>query len=825
MQSPTSGSPGTEIIFTLAVSNTGLVALDPVEVTDTLPLGLTYVSATPVPTTVSPDGKTLTWSNVGPLAAAGSTSIEIKAELDGAAYGSLTNNVEAEGKPPSGDAVTDTDTADVTSNPASIDIEKSATPTSGSPGTEITFTLAVSNTGSVALDPVEVTDTLPLGLTYVSATPVPTTVSADGKTLTWSNVGPLAAAGSTSIEIKAELDGAAYGSLTNNAEAEGKPPSGDAVTDTDTADVTSNPASIDIEKSAIPTSGSPGTEITFTLAVSNTGSVALDPVTVTDTLPLGLTYVSATPVPTTVSADGKTLTWSNVGPLAAAGSTSIEIKAELDGAAYGSLTNNVEAEGRPPSGDAVTDTDTADVTSDPASIDIEKSATPTSGSPGTEITFTLAVSNTGSVALDPVEVTDTLPLGLTYVSATPVPTTVSADGKTLTWSNVGPLAAAGSTSIEIKAELDGAAYGSLTNNAEAEGKPPSGDAVTDTDTADVTSNPASIDVEKSATPTSGSPGTEITFTLAVSNTGSVALDPVEVTDTLPLGLTYVSATPVPTTVSADGKTLTWSNVGPLAAAGSTSIEIKAELDGAAYGSLTNNVEAEGRPPSGDAVTDTDTADVTSNPASIDIEKSAIPTSGSPGTEITFTLAVSNTGSVALDPVEVTDTLPLGLTYVSATPVPTTVSADGKTLTWSNVGPLAAAGSTSIEIKAELDGAAYGALTNNVEAEGKPPSGDAVTDTDTADVTSDPASIDIEKSATPDIRLARHRDHIHACRLEYGLGGLGSCRSHRYASAGPDLCVSHSRAHNRISRRQNAHLVQRRSSGSSRLDEHRDQSRA
>ena len=135
-----------------------------------------------------------------------------------------------------------------------------------------------------------------------------------------------------------------------------------------------------------------------------------------------------------------------------------------------------------------------------AGIMLTKTATPTSGSPGTEITFTLAVSNTGSVALDPVEVTDTLPLGLTYVSATPVPTTVSPDGKTLTWSNVGPLAAAGSTSIEIKAELDGAAYGSLTNNAEAEGKPPSGDAVTDTDTADVTSNPASIDIEKSANP-------------------------------------------------------------------------------------------------------------------------------------------------------------------------------------------------------------------------------------------------------------------------------------------------------------------------------------
>ncbi len=117
---------------------------------------------------------------------------------------------------------------------------------------------------------------------------------------------------------------------------------------------------ISVNKVADPISGVPSTKVTFTISVENIGGSTLNPVTVVDTLPGGMSYVSSSPAGSRV---GNTITW-NVGPLASETSETSEtitLVAHIDEGAVGMLENVVTATGTPPAGADVTGSDTAEI--------------------------------------------------------------------------------------------------------------------------------------------------------------------------------------------------------------------------------------------------------------------------------------------------------------------------------------------------------------------------------------------------------------------------------------------------------------------------------
>ncbi|MCK4399118.1 MAG: DUF11 domain-containing protein [Methanophagales archaeon] len=163
----------------------------------------------------------------------------------------------------------------------------------------------------------------------------------------------------------------------------------------------------------------------------------------------------------------------------------------------------------------------------------------------------------------------------------------------------------------------------VTDTATATGTDPLGGTVTDTDdcTINVAIAAPAITVVKTASPTEGAPSTNVTFTTNVTNTGNCTLDPVKVVDTLPAGMSYVATGTSPTPDSAvekpDGTwTITWDNVGPLAASESKTITLIGHIDGDVLGTLTDSVTVTGTPPIGGNVTDSNTADVTALASSI-----------------------------------------------------------------------------------------------------------------------------------------------------------------------------------------------------------------
>ena len=614
-----------------------------------------------------------------------------------------------EGQPEYGDNVTDSATATVQASEADIEVTKIATPSFGSAGTLINFTLNVTNTGIASLPHVFVSDLLPAGLTYDSSSSGSTH---SGQTISWSDIGSMASSEKKTLWIKATIDGSVYGTLTNQVDVEGQPEYGDNVTDSATATVTAGKAAIFVTKIAKPTVGSIGALVNFTMNVTNSGDSLLSHIFVNDLLPDGLTYDSSSSGGVNV---GQTVYWSDVGPLGAGLSKSLWIKATIDGSKFGLLTNVVEVEGQPQYGENVTSRATAIVTALESGILVEKTALPDHGAAGTIVRFGLAITNTAKIDLKNVFVTDKLPTGMSYVASDGGIN----NGLFINWSDIGPLpSGAPARQLWIDARIDGPITESenLTNRVDADGRPEYGNNVTGFDTADVEAQSAGIIVDKVANPSEGSKGAIITFPMKITNQETMKMVRVLGVDTLPLGLKYIpdGTTPEPSSnvTLPDGRMeITWDDLGPLNSQESHDLTLKAIVTGTAMGQLTNEINATGVPEFGADVYASDTADVLVQSASINVTKTATPPEGIPGEKITFTVAINNTGSVTLCSVHCEDLIPEGLRYLKDDHNGT--FAKPNNVVWEDLGCLEPGETIRITIETEIVGTIMGNLDNIV----------------------------------------------------------------------------------------------------------------
>ena len=479
---------------------------------------------------------------------------------------------------------------------------------------------------------------------------------------------------------------------------------------------------------------SPGGTVEFNITVTNTGNVTLNPVLLVDTLPDALIYSSASITPDSVI--GGAITWNNIGPITPSSSVVIYLNATVNGS-YGcdyNVTNLINVSGVPPNGDNATGYDTADVYLACANVSVIKvDQTAYQPSPGGTVEFNITVTNTGNVTLNPVLLVDTLPDALIYSSASITPDSVI--GGAITWNNIGPITPSSSVVIYLNATVNGS-YGcdyNVTNLINVSGVPPNGDNATGYDTADVYLACANVSVIKvDITPVPVSPGGMVEWMIKISNPGQVPLDPVFVTDTLPVGFQYDSASPLPDEISSDNRTINWTNAGPLPVGGSTIILLNSSVGSVANGTYYNTVFVIGTPPNGDDVNASDTAQVGIFAPGIGVVKTAYPTNVQVGQDVTYTLNISNTGSVNIT-VTVVNVLPFNVSFKNASIPPTQIV--GQVLIWGNLTNLSI--DESILLIYNVSANASGAYANNATAIGAPPNGYNVSDSSYATFTVSP----------------------------------------------------------------------------------------
>jgi uncharacterized repeat protein (TIGR01451 family) len=649
--------------YSITARNSGFAATSgTVTVTDTLPTGLTA-------TAISGTGwtcvlATLTCTRSDALAASTNYPvITVTVNVANNAASSVTNSVSVSGggqTNTSNDSATDPTTVNQLPD---MTVTKSHTGNFTQGQTGATYTITATNSGSAATSgTVTVTDTLPAGLTA-------TAISGTGwscvlGTLTCTRNDALAAGSSyPAITLTVNVANNAAASVTNSVSVSG---GGQTNTSNDTAtDPTTitQLADLTIAKSHSGNFTQGQTGATYSIIATNSGAGATSgTVTVTDTLPAGLTATAISGTGWTCVLGTLTCTRSNV--LAAGASyPAITLTVNVANNAASSVTNSVSISG---GGEVITTNDTA---TDPTTVNqlpdltIAKthSGNFTQGQVGATYSFT--VTNSGNAATNgsTVTVTDTLPAGLTA-------TAISGTGwscvlGTLTCTRSSVLAAGASyPAITVTVNVANNAAANVTNSVSVSG---GGEVITTNDTA---TDPTTINqlpdltISKSHSGNFTQGQTGATYSITATNSGSSPTSgTVTVTDTLPAGLTA-------TAITGSGwscvlGTLTCTRSDALAAGASyPAITLTVNVANNAAASVTNSVSVSG---GGETNTGNNTA---SDPTTINqlpdltIVKSHSGnfTQGQAGA--TYSITATNSGSAATSGVvTVTDTLPSGLT--------------------------------------------------------------------------------------------------------------------------------------------------------------------
>ena len=189
-------------------------------------------------------------------------------------------------------------------------------------------------------------------------------------------------------------------------------------------------ADLTIVKSALNAPWTVGEQGQYTLSVQNLGPAPAQPmITVSDTLPVGTTFVSATGTGWACGASGQTVTCTRATALASGTSAPlITLTVNVGAAAAPSVTNTATVTSATPESSSGNNTSTVTTPVLVPQLAIQKSATPPNGTAVAafdSITYTLRVQNTGTLPLTNVRITDTIPLSTNYVAGSAQPTPIS----------------------------------------------------------------------------------------------------------------------------------------------------------------------------------------------------------------------------------------------------------------------------------------------------------------------------------------------------------------------------------------------------------------
>ena len=750
---------GAATTFTLTVSNVGTLPTDgtPVNVTDNVLAGvagfdlISVTSATGWACTIAAGTTNLSCTRSDPLAPGSSyPPIVVSALVHNPVSPTIQNTAAVSG---GGDSdSTDNTATDVGAgtSAADLDVTKTVDQSFVPSGGEVSFELEVHNSGPSTAASATLDDTLGSAYSDVSV------VSSQGTctTAVHCDFGDLAAGATVTVTITATVT-ATDTTLTNTATVSSStadpvsadnsatasfvvPPTSDLKL---TKTVTANPAA------PFPTAGV-ANGATYTLAIQNAGPDTAVNVHAVDPLPPSFTpnsvtapgftcviqtdaagaFVVACTRPTLGVADG-TLTIAITGTFAAsAAGTIVPNGARVD-------SNSLDID--PASAEDTINT----LVSPAADLQLEKSAPQDAVAPGGTTNFVLTLVNNGPSAANATTISDTLPSGLTFVSGSPGCSAAAA----VVTCTVGSLAPGATSTATITVQVAAAAAGqTLTNLATATSTTPDPDSANNqaTTAIDVRLPAADLELSKTASAASVDPGGTVTFTLAVQNNGPDEAAAIQITDTLPAGLTFVSASPG---CNSTGNTVTC-DLGVLPDEATSTLTITAQVASAAAGqTLTNVASVSSSTP--DPISPNNTASVevdvgaapappqpsplpspTTSQPDLVANKAASPTTIKVGDNVTFTIGVSNQGQGNATGVALTDALPAGLAVVSLPP-----DCIGTATITCTVGPLSAGASRSFQIVARAEAAAAGqSLVNHVIAAGDQP--DPTPGNDTAQAT-------------------------------------------------------------------------------------------
>jgi uncharacterized repeat protein (TIGR01451 family) len=358
--------------------------------------------------------------------------------------------------------------------PASIDLSlsQSDAPDPSPAGSRLTYTVEVRNTGSSVATGVIVTDTMPSGVSFISASTTLGACTRSGSTVTC-RIPSLAAGGVATITLVVKPQSA--GAISNAASVVANEPDPDSTNNSSTETTTVTPAA-DLKVTVTDTKASiaAGSQNTYTITVTNAGPSAATGATVTDTFPGSFANVTYTATQvggaTGFTASGSGNISDSIGM--PSGSRIIyTANGKLSSATTGTLSNTATvinpADLPDPNtaNNSATDSDTVTFRAD---LKVTVSDGKTAAVAGTTNTYTITLINLGPSNVSGAVVNDTFPTSITNITYTATQTggatgfTASGNGNINDTVNM-PVAA--KISYKATGRISASATGSISDTA------------------------------------------------------------------------------------------------------------------------------------------------------------------------------------------------------------------------------------------------------------------------------------------------------------------------------------------------------------------------
>jgi uncharacterized repeat protein (TIGR01451 family) len=319
------------------------------------------------------------------------------------------------------------------------------------PGQTLTYQIQFANQSNVtqqrpgAAFNVVITDTLPAQTTFVgcSMNGFDGSCSESGGVVTFTLTDPVVAGANGTVAVTVQVNAAASGSITNTATLNYQDQLGNQyppVSASDTDTIPPQPQMV-LSKSDGVTVTAPGQTLTYTLTFTNTGAGAAHNVTLTDTLPGGVSYQSCSvgSFAGSCSESGGVVTFTLTDPVAAGASGSVTVTVLVTDGGPATLTNTATLSYTDSAGQPRPPVTASDATSIPGStaVLLTKRATIVAdgnndglAGAGDVIEYTLILTNTGPEVALQLVVADTPDVNTTLItgSVTATPPAIVAQG-------------------------------------------------------------------------------------------------------------------------------------------------------------------------------------------------------------------------------------------------------------------------------------------------------------------------------------------------------------------------------------------------------------
>jgi uncharacterized repeat protein (TIGR01451 family) len=580
--------PGDLLEYTIAFSNTGGDYADAVTLQDAIPANTTYVAGSMVITgpnagtkddATNADQAELLTSGCAPVAApcvrarlgvgatgsAGgtinpqpqannATSFKFRVQVNaGVAPGTAINNtasVSYTARTLAQSFTVSSPAAATTSGAANLRLTKTHVGDFTQGQSNATYTIKVINDGGVTTAPFTVTDTLPVGLSFVSGNGVNWSCTAVGQSVSCdnNNAAPLALAGSSTLTLLVNVAPTAASPLVNNASVSGGGENAGTSGNNSASDSTTiaGAPNLTITKTANATPWTTGqTGRTYTVTVANGGTApTTGTVTVVDTPPSGMTVTAIAGTGWTCTLGTRTCTRSDA---LGAGQSYAAITVTVTTPATAGVVDNVatvSGGGELYSADNSATRPTT-ITTSARDLTITKSHGGNFYQGQSGATYTLTVTNVGSAltGTPTTTVSEAPPAGMTITAISGINWSCSAPAGPCT--RASDLASAASFEpITVTVNVANNAGTPLINQASVAvagelAAQQGNNTASDSTVIEPTIDLALAKTASSATP---QPGVPFSYTITVTNSGSIAASGVTVLDLLPGGLTLSAAT-------------------------------------------------------------------------------------------------------------------------------------------------------------------------------------------------------------------------------------------------------------------------------------------